>query len=305
MWRKKKKHNPNSPVRAPLVPNYAINHHVEKVTHQAVHPIVTTPSDEDSAVEDRRTAAAFSVRPVVISPSDEASERRPAKRHPVVISPNTGEELYGAEPQVKDEPKRDMSSYLNSGKRGGVASRYAPSNRGAPYGQQQAQPSEKSQSIRRHPVVAVPDGPSATNSASWEEESHKGQAAVSYGTGLEAVSNQPGQRVVASPKPYKSTVVAAREALMNPQSFDSPSRAPLSPAPRNPVVAAREALMNPLSFDSPTKAPSSPAPQTPTQLSTPTRKPPKNSVAAFWEQKTANQPKPMFPPKGGLYYSSC
>jgi hypothetical protein len=305
MWRKKKKYNPNSPVRPQLVPNSATNHdHVEKAT-EAAHPIVITPSDKVSAVEDRRTATGLNVRPVVISPSDEASEPRPAKRRPVVISPNTGEALYGAAPKVKDEPKGDNPNYLNSGKRGGVASRYTPEDRGAPYGQKQAQQSAKSQNVRRHPVVAALDEPSATHSASWEEESRKGHGPVSYGAGPKAVVAQPGQGVVLSRKPYKSTVVTTREALMNPQSFDSPCRASSSsPAPKNPAVAAREALMNPLSFDSSTKAPSSPASQTPPQLSTPKRKPPKNSAAAFWEQKTASQPKPMFPPKGGLYYSS-
>ena len=70
-----------------------------------------------------------------------------------------------------------------------------------------------------------------------------------------------------SPKPYRSAVNAAREALQGnkgirgmqtePETFSS---APLGASPR--------------------------------------RKVPKNSAASFWEQKTASQPKPMFPPKG-------
>jgi hypothetical protein len=34
----------------------------------------------------------------------------------------------------------------------------------------------------------------------------------------------------------------------------------------------------------------------------PRRKAPKNSASAFWEQKTASQPKPMFPPSGGRLF---
>ena len=70
-----------------------------------------------------------------------------------------------------------------------------------------------------------------------------------------------------------------------------------SPKPyRSAVNAAREALQNDVGREGQQIQPGM-QPSVPFGVS-PRRRVPRNSVASFWEEKTASQPKPMFPPKG-------
>ncbi|KAI2488816.1 hypothetical protein MHU86_25870 [Fragilaria crotonensis] len=123
-----------------------------------------------------------------------------------------------------------------------------------------------------------------------------------------ATPSDEGSVVYPSPRVNRSMAQRAVAASPRNFSFDEPS-VPMqyrpsvslsfeeSPKPyRSAVNAAREALQGSKGIGG-MQIESERNPSTPHGAS-PRRKVPQNSAASFWEQKTASQPKPMFPPKG-------